>query len=81
MTAVSGYLAKEILAALQTEVLDDYGSQTVVQNEHLEIQLTAANKKDYLYQIYRVIKRIFVVTDTREYRQILESDGERCVLQ
>ena len=49
MTAVSGYLAKEILAALQTEVLDDYGSDCGTKRT-LEIKLTAANKKDYLYR-------------------------------
>ena len=48
-TAVSGYLAKELLAALQTEVLgpkdSDCGSIRTI-----DVPITAKNKKDYIYR-------------------------------
>ena len=48
-TKVSGYLAKEILAALQTEVLDEPGSDCGTKRT-LNIKITEKNKKDFLYR-------------------------------
>lgn len=48
-TKVSGYLAKEILAALQTEVLDEPGSDCGTKRT-LKIKISPKNKKDFLYR-------------------------------
>lgn len=48
-TKVSGYLAKEILAALQTEVLDEPGSDCGTKRT-LRIKISPKNKKDFLYR-------------------------------
>lgn len=49
LTQVSGYLAKQLLAALQTEVLDEYGTDCKT-TKTLDITLTQKNKGDYLYR-------------------------------
>lgn len=48
-TKVSGYLAKELLAALQTEMLADKGSDCGTKGT-IQVKLTKGNKKDFLYR-------------------------------
>lgn len=48
-TQVSGYFAKQILAALQTEVLDIPGSDCGTKRT-LEFQLTKKNARDFYYR-------------------------------
>lgn len=60
MTAVSGYLAKEILAALQTEVLDEPGSDCGTKKT-LDITISDYNKKDYLYRYIDVNGKLLLL--------------------
>ena len=56
-TADSGYLAKEILAALQTEVLDDAGTDCGTLRT-IDITITEGNKKDFLYRYIKEGNRL-----------------------
>lgn len=62
-TAVSGYLAKEILAALQTEVLDEPGSDCGTKKS-LDITITDYNKKDYLYRYIDVGGKLILLDNS-----------------
>ena len=48
-TQVSGYFAKKILAALQTEVLDVKDSDCGT-NRYIEVKLTKSASRDFLYR-------------------------------
>jgi hypothetical protein len=48
-TRAAGYLSKQLMAAMQTETLDEHGSDCGTKKT-LEIELTAGNKSDYLYR-------------------------------
>ena len=48
-TQESGYLAKQLLAAMQSEVLDEHGTNCGV-NKTIAIKITPRNKKDFKYR-------------------------------
>lgn len=60
-TAVSGYLAKELLAALQTEVLDEPGSDCGTKRT-LDIEISGYNKKDYIDRYIDVNGKLLLLT-------------------
>lgn len=48
-TADSGYLAKQLLASMQTEVIDEHGTDCKSKKTY-DVLLTAANARDFEYR-------------------------------
>lgn len=59
-TAVSGYMAKELLAAFQSEVLGDKDTDCG-SVRHIEVTLTEQNYKDYLYRYVKTTKGLVMM--------------------
>ena len=59
-TAVSGYMAKELLAAFQSEVLGDKDTDCG-SVRHIEVTLTEKNYKDYLYRYVKTTKGLVMM--------------------
>lgn len=62
-TQVSGYLAKQLLAAMQTEMLDEPGSDCGTKKT-ITMTLTAKNKNDLLYRYVVVKGQLVLLTDS-----------------
>lgn len=60
-TADSGYLSKQLSAAMQTEVIDEAGSDCGT-TKTITILLTAKNKNDYLYRNIKVGSNTVLLT-------------------
>ena len=69
-TKVSGYLAKELLAALQTEMLGPKGSDCGSKGT-IQVKLTSANKKDFIYR-YIVERGKLVLLDDDNYDKYID---------